>query len=297
MNTRAFSSALGLVLLWAWNSPPAWSQPANPARPHIAVLNLEARGISDDDAATLSERLRSHLVRTGAFVVLNRSRMQDILKEQGFQQSGCMTTECAVRIGVMLNVQKIVSGSIGKIGKTYAIDIVVIDVETGRIGNSFNRNYRGKIDGLLEALKSIAEEMAAESAGKGTQRMGSGEQAHLLTIHSYPNEAEVILNDKIIRKTPLSGKVRHGTRLDIRVRYPGYREWKTSLTMDQDVSLNLELVPLHSNARTTSSHSWLWFTGAAVAAGATAYFLISQQDRGGDDTESLPAFPWPPENK
>ena len=38
--------------------------------------------------------------------------MEQILVEQGFQQSGCTTNECMVEVGKLIGVEKIVSGSI-----------------------------------------------------------------------------------------------------------------------------------------------------------------------------------------
>ena len=54
----------------------------------IAVLDLEGRGISALEAATLTDRMRSELVATGAVTIVERGQMQEILSEQGFQQDG-----------------------------------------------------------------------------------------------------------------------------------------------------------------------------------------------------------------
>ena len=104
----------------------------------IAVIDLSnTGGLSQQESVTLTNRLRSMLVRTDAFIVLERGKMEGILQEQGFQQSGCTSTECVVEMGKMLNVQKIISGSIGKVGKIYTIDISLIDIKTARIERSF----------------------------------------------------------------------------------------------------------------------------------------------------------------
>lgn len=251
-------------------------------KPHIAILNLEGREISENEAATLSDHLRGHLVNLGAFIVLERGKMENILREQGFQQSGCTLTECAVRVGRILNVQKMVAGSIGKLEKTYVINISMIDVQSGRIEKSFNRNFGGEIDGLLEILQDIALEMA-------------GKKSHKLTIYSAPKGAEVFVNNKVIGKTPLSRNVPTGSSFKIRVKYPGYKDWEKALTMTRDEDLNVEMV---AKAK-SSSRKWLWVAGGvgAAAIGATAYILTSADDGGGNKTASLAPFQWPPAGK
>jgi TolB-like protein len=255
---------------------------AGQLKPHVAVLNLEGREISENEAATLTDQLRGHLVNAGAFIVLERGKMENILREQGFQQSGCTLTECAVRAGRMLNVQKMVAGSIGKLNKTYAINISMIDVESGRIEKSFNRNYEGEIDGLLEILQDIALELA-------------GKKSHKLTIYSAPEGAEVFVNNKVIGKTPLSRSVPTGSNFKIRIKYPGYKAWEKNLTMTRDEDLNVEMV---AKAK-SSSRKWLWVAGgvSVAAIGATAYIMTSADDGGGNKTESLPPFQWPPAGK
>ncbi len=250
-------------------------------KPHIAILNLEGRGISADETATLTDRLRGHLVNTGVFIVVDRDKTEAALQEIGFQQSGCVSTVCAVQVGKMLTVQKMVTGSIGMLKKTYAINISMIDVESGRIERSFDRNYEGEIDGLLEILQDIALEVA-------------GKKSHKLTIYSAPKGAEVFVNNKAIGKTPFTRNVPMGSSFKIRIKYPGYKDWEKALTMTRDEDLNVEMV---AKAK-SSSRTWLWLAGGfgAAAIGATAYILTSSDD-GGNKMESLPPFQWPPEGK
>jgi curli biogenesis system outer membrane secretion channel CsgG len=62
----------------------------------IAVLELNAEGISPSESRIISDRLRIDLFRTGKFTVLEREKMNEILQEQGFQHTGCTTNDCAV---------------------------------------------------------------------------------------------------------------------------------------------------------------------------------------------------------
>ena len=64
----------------------------------IAVLEFEGRGISAYEAGSLTDRLRSELVKTGAITVVERGRMDRILEEQDFQLTGCTSDECAVEV-------------------------------------------------------------------------------------------------------------------------------------------------------------------------------------------------------
>ncbi|MCK4578291.1 MAG: DUF2380 domain-containing protein [Candidatus Marinimicrobia bacterium] len=125
----------------------------------IAVMDLDGRGISAIEAASLTDRFRSEMVKTGRVTVVERSQMQNILSEQDFQMTGCTSDECAVEVGQMLGVTAMVAGSIGKVGSTYSIDLRTIDVATGQITNSTTKDYRGEIDGLLSVMSSLATDI------------------------------------------------------------------------------------------------------------------------------------------
>ena len=79
----------------------------------IAVLEFEGKGVSQSETSTLTNRLRDEMIKTGEDMVLERGEMDEVLKKQGLQQTGCVTSECAVVVGNMLGVQQMIGGSIG----------------------------------------------------------------------------------------------------------------------------------------------------------------------------------------
>lgn len=127
----------------------------------IAILNINSRGgVSPSEAQTLSDRLRTELVNTQAFIVLERGQMETILKEQEFNLSGCTSSECAVEAGRLLGVQQMVTGEVGKIGNVITIDIRVFDIQTGKIISAHQSDYGGNVSGLLGLIRSIAQKIA-----------------------------------------------------------------------------------------------------------------------------------------
>jgi len=131
------------------------------ARPTVAVADLRGVSVTSDEAAILTDRLRVELVRAGRFQVVERERMNAVLQEQGFQQSGaCSTDECAVEMGRLLGAERIVAGTIGRIGRTYTITARMIDVGTGRIIADASHDCRCEIDDLLGGMAEIAATLA-----------------------------------------------------------------------------------------------------------------------------------------
>ena len=125
----------------------------------VAILDFEGRGISQMEAQTLTDRLMSEMVNTNAVIKVERNLMEEIMQEQGFQQSGCTTSECAAEVGALLGVQNMVSGSFGKLGNSYTIDAKLFSVSTGGTIRSVSKTYKGEVDGLLTIIEIVAWEL------------------------------------------------------------------------------------------------------------------------------------------
>ena len=154
-----------LIFLFAAGGVPVFGADtlATASRQNIAVMDLEARGgLTKDEVTAISDRLRGELVQTGKINVLERNQMNDILKEQGFQQSGaCTDASCIVEVGQLLAVSKIAGGSIGKVGRVFSVSLKVIDVATGKIEQQVSADFRcGKEELISFHIKNLARQMA-----------------------------------------------------------------------------------------------------------------------------------------
>jgi TolB-like protein len=154
---------------------------------NIAVIQFDAENISKAEARILSDRLNTELFNTGKYIVIERSQIDEVIKEQGFQQSGCVTSECAVEVGKMLGVDAMVSGSIGKIGSFFTISARMVDVQTGKTLNTVSKDVSGSIDILL--TKTMAE-IAYQFSTSSEQRPKSDMRS------SYPSQDDELYINK-----------------------------------------------------------------------------------------------------
>jgi hypothetical protein len=134
-----------------------------PIGTNIAVLDLTSTSddFSESEVKTITERLRGELVETGKYNVLERKEMNEILKEQNFQHTGACDDECIVEIGQLLAVKNIVGGTIGKVGKTFSVQLKVVDVATAKITKQVSEDAQcTKEDLLLFHVRNVARKLA-----------------------------------------------------------------------------------------------------------------------------------------
>ena len=134
------------------------------AKDIIAILELEQKGLSKQEAEILTDRLTTKMISLDKYQVVERNNMDKILKEQKFQNSGCTDSECAVEIGQLLNTDFIVIGSVSEFGSMYSIDARLIDVAQGKGLISAEYSTENSIDYLL---KSGVEAIAYQLCGIG----------------------------------------------------------------------------------------------------------------------------------
>jgi TonB family protein len=126
----------------------------------MAVLDFDAKGVSESEASALNDRLNQEMHKHGIFTLIERGQIKSIIEEQGFQQSGCTTSECAVEVGGLLGAQKIVVGRVSRIGLLYTVSARIVDVQTGIIDHIASYDHRGQISLLLsDGITHVATEL------------------------------------------------------------------------------------------------------------------------------------------
>ncbi len=131
----------------------------------LAVANFDPQNVSAGDAAVISDMVRNQLIKEGAFNIVEKANMDKILGEQAFQQTGCTTQECAVKLGKVLNVKYLVVGSFGKALDQYVLSMRVIDVETAKAVYS-DEAYGKNLQEVRDGITAMASKLTQAVSGK-----------------------------------------------------------------------------------------------------------------------------------
>ena len=124
------------------------------------------------------------------------------MKEQGFQQSGCISSECVVEVGNLLGVQKMVTGTISALGSLFIIEIRLMDVATGKIENSETIEHIGKIEDLLGPMKLACRKLITGVGGDVTESA--------IYVKTNPTGAMVYVNGISIGSSPIKYSIKDG---------------------------------------------------------------------------------------
>jgi hypothetical protein len=125
-----------------------------PMKSRIGVVNMNSASVNLSNYVI--DSIVMHLNRDN-FVVIERSELDTVQKEQKYQLSGEVSDETAVSIGKQLGTQMIVTGSILPFGSDYSLRLKITDVQTAQIIGT--KIFTVKSDNvLLSLLKPAVEE-------------------------------------------------------------------------------------------------------------------------------------------
>ena len=134
---------------------------------NLAVMELDPIGINADEARVLSDNLRSQiiqLINSGKlpvnYNILESNQMDAIFEQFEIQNINNISDSAAVEFGKMLQVELLVVGSLGHVGKTFTIHIRLVDVRSSKTIKSSEYKTRGSIEKLLETgIPKVARDL------------------------------------------------------------------------------------------------------------------------------------------
>lgn len=139
------------------------------AQVRVAVMNFENNSTwsywGDNLGRAAADELVTQLFQTGEFSVIERSQLDAILAEQDLGASGAVDTSTAARIGQLLGVQLILTGSITQ------FSVERTSARFGIVGGS-----RVKAESILDVrlVNTTTGEIMLVATGEGTKTSGGG---------------------------------------------------------------------------------------------------------------------------
>ena len=99
----------------------------------IAVMDFKPGvGVNTNEVEGLSDMLINTMYESGKFSIVERSQIDQVLKEWKFQASE-LTNEQLVQVGRILGVESVLVGTVNLIASEYNVDVRAVDVESGEV--------------------------------------------------------------------------------------------------------------------------------------------------------------------
>jgi len=132
-------------------------------RVRFAVMDLDDNGVGVGVARAITDQLSNRLALNPAVRLVERRRLGVILNEQNLQKSGRTEAAGAIQLARIFNVQKMLLGSVSKLGTTMVITVQLVDVETANLDGSREIQCRAcEVEELSDAMAELSHALVAE---------------------------------------------------------------------------------------------------------------------------------------
>jgi hypothetical protein len=106
----------------------------------IAVLNIDSKGVVND-SKEMGYLVRLELEKTKVYTVLDKYEVNDVLSANKIDISNCYAKTCLVETGKLLKVDKMLSGSVERLGEKIVVSLRLIDVASGNVEKTEATEY------------------------------------------------------------------------------------------------------------------------------------------------------------
>jgi hypothetical protein len=117
------------------------STDASEDKPTLAVWKVKGEMVNSLETTVITNSMRMYFVNTSKYLVLDRENMDKLLQEQSMPQYGVTREMDAARLGRLLNVEKIVFGSLLRFNGEYFLQASIVDVQTSTIETSCTERF------------------------------------------------------------------------------------------------------------------------------------------------------------
>jgi hypothetical protein len=130
-------------------------------RPKIAVWDLSSGDIQGAYAQDLTLVLVSEISKLGAYEVYSQENVRTLAGwTEERMKLGCTSTQCLTALGQM-DISKLVSGRIGKIGDRYSLSLNIFDTQNSKSERTVSEFCRSENE-LIELVQAAARKLLAK---------------------------------------------------------------------------------------------------------------------------------------
>lgn len=130
-----------------------------PAPVRLAVLDLKSPG---NEGVVLGDRLYAEFTKGGLYEIVSREKRDAAIKELGIAASDDPAN--LIKVGQKLKADKVVGGSVGLLGNTWSLNLIFVDVASGKTEQHLTKSVAGKVDALLALADGFVKQASAERA-------------------------------------------------------------------------------------------------------------------------------------
>lgn len=237
-------------------------------QPRLLVMDIVDQGAGPEITSSISEATGAQAIASYAGEVVTTSQIKVALDAAALQaMSGCMTEKCMADIAETVEADRVLGGSVNKVGDDFLITLMLVDPKTGDRIEQRQRKVPDDKDLYFYATKQLTSLLLT---GRAVDPL-----VPVAITASQPG-AVLMVDGKVVGEVPQTLRLDPGDH-EIRVEKDGFVNWRTTAKVEDATPLSL-----HADLTATRFPIWPFAlsTGvvSAIAYAGAGYFWLGAQD-------------------
>jgi hypothetical protein len=159
----------------------------------VAILPVTAgEGVTEKTAAALGEAVAGQVRRVPGLQPITQQEIATLLNfDKQRSLLSCQSDSCLAEIGGALGVERLVFGSVSKLGESWLVTLKLMDVKKARsLAQSDRRLKKGSVDDVLDALPQMVGELFGAAPSSAPAVVAAAEPAKAEPVLAPNGSAE-----------------------------------------------------------------------------------------------------------
>ncbi len=199
------------------------------------VYTLYTTFSADEEVASIiSDRIRTELFKTGMFAVMEHKEMKKILRKQQFQYNDAnYNKSCMITVGHILELDRLVYGSVAKVKDFYTIVLRMLHVPKGEVVGTVTEDFHGDIRRVISLKTASLVQKLLIQAEKGIAKTASPtiKNPAYVSVTAVPERAEIFINNTLAGRESVERCAVPAGEVHVQVTAPGYALYETEFTL------------------------------------------------------------------
>ena len=230
----------------------------------LVVLGIQGEGVPSHLSQNLSEVLHNAVAALSGYSVVDPA----LMKARGELEGGVL--ECLIKMtclpeaGKVLDADKLISGTLGRIGDSYQVTLKLLDISRGEEMERRTETVTGRQENLIQAVRFLAESV-----------LGSGGSLGKLALSIAPAGAMIRVDGEDVGTSPLRDSLAvMGGKHRVVVEASGYAPHVEDVVVSSGGNLSLEVTLSRRAERSSKVRTWGYRAlGAAAVTGLAGGLL------------------------
>lgn len=135
---------------------------------NLLVMDLKGKGLPEGDAelpSVLTEALVGELNEVSGCQIISEADIASMIQFEATKaQCGGELDSCLAEVGAAFGAERVVSGTVGRIGEEYLLTARLLDVQRGSVEGRAEQNVTGGKEGLRIAAKNLGRALFDKDA-------------------------------------------------------------------------------------------------------------------------------------